>query len=281
MKELADKVAVVTGGGSGIGAALALAAARAGMDVAIVDIDGDRAEKSAAAVAELGRKALASVTDVTDGDAVEQLASKVYETLGACHLLCNNAGVSPLGFTWEHSLSDWNWVFSINLFGVVNGIRSFVPRMLAQGSEGHVVNTVSAAALRLVPANGLYAASKYAVLGLTETLRDELAPHNIGVSALCPGAVQTNIGEAEQRRPGGPASPEQMAKHIGALTTGVDRTHVTPLPPERVANLVLEAVRANEPYIITHPGSRDAVARRHETILNAYDIARTRGPDLP
>jgi short-subunit dehydrogenase len=163
----------------------------------------------------------------------------------------------------------------------VNGVRAFVPRMLAQGGGAQILNTASLAALRNVPVSAMYNASKHAVLGLSENLRAELAPHGIGVTALCPGSVATNIGTSDQRKPGGSLGDAQRAALAEQLVAGVERAHVTPVEPERVAELALAGVRRNEPYVLTAPGSRAAVARRFSQILRAFDTARRRGRDLP
>jgi NAD(P)-dependent dehydrogenase (short-subunit alcohol dehydrogenase family) len=281
VKELEGKVAVITGAGSGIGAALARACADAGMDVAVVDVDRQRAGESAARVGESGRRALPFCVDVADADAVDRLAADVFESLGGCHLLCNNAGVSPLGCSWQHPHAEWRRTLEINLLGVVHAVNAFVPRLLAQEQPAHIVNTASAAALRLVPASALYVATKFAVLGFSECLREELAPHRIGVSALCPGGVATQIAATAAGGVVGRRTPEQVHASVQELVAGVDRAHISAIAPERVAELVLEGVRENLPYIITHPGSLPAVARRAAAIESAYSTQRQRHPELP
>ena len=164
MLELRGKVAVVTGGGSGIGAALARAFASHGMDVAVADVDVAGAEKVAADVRAAGQRALAVATDVSKLASVEALAQRTWDELGACHVLCNNAGVIVIGALESRSIADWEWVLGVNLWGVIHGVQAFVPRMLAQPGEKHIVNTGSTAGIMPTPGVGVYATSKYAVL---------------------------------------------------------------------------------------------------------------------
>ena len=281
MQAVTGKVAVVTGGGSGIGAAIARACADAGMAVAVVDIDESRARETATAITDAGGRAEAYAVDVRDPDALVALADRVFDTFGACHLLCNNAGVCPLGSAWDHSFAEWQNTVAINVFGVVNGVNAFVPRMIAQAEEAHIVNTASAAALVYVPASALYNMTKAAVLSLTEGLREELAPFGIGVSALCPGGVITNIGDTAAGTVGTRNTPEQLEAAFTQLRDGVDEAHVTVIAPDDVGALVLEGVRENAPYIITHPGSQARAAERAERIERAYTKQRARHPELP
>ena len=217
MQDLSGKVAVVTGAGSGIGAAITRACTGAGMAVAVVDIDESRARETATAITDAGGRAEAYTVDVRDPDALVALADQVFGTFGACHLLCNNAGVCPLGSAWDHSFAEWQNTVAINVFGVVNGVNAFVPRMIAQAEEAHIVNTASAAALVYVPASALYNTTKAAVLSLTESLRGDLAPFGIGVSALCPGGVITNIGDTTAGTVGTPHSPAQLEEAFTQL----------------------------------------------------------------
>jgi NAD(P)-dependent dehydrogenase (short-subunit alcohol dehydrogenase family) len=281
LRELRGRVAVITGAGSGIGRALALECARSGMRVVAVDLDAGSAQDTARGVSELGAEGVAEALDVSDAAALERLAAGVYGRFGACHLLCNNAGVAPLGVSWEGTPAEWSWTLDVNLHGVVNGVRAFVPRMLGQGSGAQILNTASLAALRNVPVSGMYNASKHAVLGYSENLRAELAPHGIGVTALCPGSVATDIGTSDRRKPGGALGDAQREALAATLVAGVERAHATSIGPERVAQLALAGIRRNEPYVVTTPGSRAAVVRRFAAILRAFDVARRRGPDLP
>ena len=185
-----------------------------------------------------------------------------------------------MGYSWEHTNEEWRHVVGINLLGVVNGVNAFVPRLLDQGGPAHIVNTASADALRYAPSTALYKASKFAVLGFTETLRYELAPHGIGVSALCPAGVATNLFDTMYGTVGTPRPAEQVFERLGALDV-TDESHRTIITPEQVAELVLEGVRNDELYIITHPGSAPAVADRHAAIESAYRTQHERHPELP
>ena len=280
MDELEGKVAVITGAGSGIGAGVARAFAAAGMSVAVVDVDAGRAELVAGDLAAGGARAEAYAVDVTDPAAMDRLADDVFAQLGGCHVLHNNAGVSPFGTSWEHSRDEWVHVVNINLMGVVWGSNAFAPRMIDQGSGGHIVNTASAAALRKHPVSSAYSTTKFGVLGFTECLRQELAPHGIGVSALCPAGVDTNLFETMNGTLATNHSDEKFGEVLGSFMT-LDEPHITMISPDQVGALVLEGVRHNDEYIITHPGSGPAVHDRHAGIETAYAVQRERHPELP
>ena len=174
MKEFKDKIAVVTGAASGIGLALADRLASLGMKVVLADIEELALADAQKKLEQKGAAVLAVRTDVSKAEEVEQLADASYDTFGAGHVLCNNASVATGGLTWEHSLEDWEWVLVVNLWGVIHGVRSFVPRMLEHGTDGHVVNTASIAGLISSPYMSVYQASKHAVVALTEALTMEL-----------------------------------------------------------------------------------------------------------
>src|SRR5215211_3201520 len=205
MQELRGRVAVVTGAASGIGLALAERAAQEGMTIVMADVEQQALASAADTLQKRGATVAAHRVDVTSEAEVEALAAWVFETIGAVHLLCNNAGViSRQRPTWEYSVSDWQWLLGVNLWGVVHGIRSFVPRMLAGGEEGHVVNTASMAGLVTGGiGTAVYDTTKHAAVSLSESLYRDLLVRQTRVSAsvLCPGAVQTNIFDAERNRP--------------------------------------------------------------------------------
>lgn len=280
MEHLDGKVAVITGAGSGIGAAVARACASAGMTVAVTDVDADRARSVADEIADAGGRSLGVQVDVTDADQVSALADQVLASFGGCHLLHNNAGIFPVGYAWEHPAEEWRRVVDVNLLGVVNGVNAFVPSLLEQDGEAHIVNTASADALRYGPSTALYKATKFAVLGFTETLRLELAPHGIGVSALCPAGVATNLFDTMFGTAEAPRSADLVFERLAALEV-TEEAHRTIITPEQVAELVLEGVRGDEPYIITHPGSGPAIAERNAAIDSAYRTQRERHPELP
>lgn len=275
MRELDSRIAVVTGGGSGIGRALALAFADEGMDVAIGDIETEPGERVADEVRAKGRRALAVACDVTDAASVRALAASAREALGGAHVVCNNAGVVAGKQTADMSDADWDWVLSVDLQGVVNGLQAFLPGLVAQG-EGHVVNTGSIAGLVPMAAPNViaYTTAKYGVVGITETLYEELRPHGVGASVICPGVVNTRIGESARNRPaaagGPPREPEppiqppasgEMPRIIGANVR----------EPEDIARHVVTAVRNDHLYVVTHPETREAVEERFAAILAAYD----------
>jgi NAD(P)-dependent dehydrogenase (short-subunit alcohol dehydrogenase family) len=266
MDVVAGKVAVVTGGASGIGRAVAERAAAEGMKIVLADIEEAPLQEAARSLAESGAEVLAVVTDVSDASSVEAMRDRALERFGAVHVLHNNAGVGGGGLMWTISDADWRWILGVNLFGVINGIRAFVPVLLEQG-EGHVVNTASVAGLLSPPLYGPYSASKHAVITISEILyRDlRLAQSTVGVSVLCPGYVRTRITEADRNRPvwapasrTGPVSEETRAT-AQAVAEGID--------PATVANHVLDAVRTNRFYILTHPEFNVAIQLRLQDIL--------------
>lgn len=276
MRELTDRVAVITGGGSGIGRGMAVAFADAGMHVVIADIEGDAAQKVADEVAERGVRSLAVRTDVADRASVEAAADRAWDAFGAVHVLCNNAGVGAGGNLSECSDDDWRWTLSVNLDGVVNGLQAFLPRMYAQPGEKHVVNTASMAGLVAFPGLGPYTASKYAVVGISETLRAEGAEHGLGVSVLCPGLVRTNIGDSARNRPaklgaGRGIDPERRRLMQKRMTReGKD--------PLEVGRLVRQAVIDNRLYVLTHPDLAPAFDARVKDIQAAFaEAAASKG----
>jgi NAD(P)-dependent dehydrogenase (short-subunit alcohol dehydrogenase family) len=249
MEEFRGRVAVVTGAASGIGFALAERAVREGMTVVMSDVEARALEAAADSLRQGGATVLAQRVDVSDEAEVEGLAARVFEELGAVHLLCNNAGViSRERATWEHSVADWQWLLGVNLWGVVHGVRSFVPRMLAGGDEGHIVNTASMAGLITGGiGTAIYDATKHAVLSLSESLYKDLLIRQTKVSAsvLCPGVVRTKIFEAERNRPAALGAAEGRTP-----TSGTDSMMEMAFPPEEMANQVFEAVRANRFYVL-------------------------------
>ena len=264
------KVAVVTGGGSGIGRALALVLAREGARLVVADVDEADAAETVRQVAATGAEGLAVRTDVADRREVEALADRVFNRYGATHVLCNNAGVVVHGgldsATWE----DWQWVLGVNLWGVVHGLLAFLPRMIARGEGGHVVNTASMAGLIASQGLGVYNTTKYAVVGLSETLAKDLRPHGIGVTVVCPMGVATRIREAGRNRPAALRNAPGAAE--GGEVTLIGRT----LDPEAVAAQTLEAVRTGALYVITHHEALEPLRRRFQRLEDAAG----RGPQV-
>jgi NAD(P)-dependent dehydrogenase (short-subunit alcohol dehydrogenase family) len=269
MKDLAGKVAVVTGAGSGIGRGVAVALAEAGMKVVIADVD----EASAKTVAgELGPPAIAVQTDVADRDSVESLADRAYGEFGAVHVLHNNAGVAIFLPVEQMTDDDWRFTFSVNLMGVVNGIQAFLPRLRAQGGEAHIVNTASMAGMIVGPGLAAYNATKFAVVAISETLRQELAGTGIGVSVLCPGVVATDLVRTTlRRRPLGGA--DMQLPNFDAVS---DPALAKVLMPEDVGRMVRRAVEDDELYIFTHPEWGSRAKARFDNILAAFERAKER-----
>ncbi len=272
MKELKDRVAVVTGSGSGIGRGMALAFADSGMHVVIADIEEDSARTVAGEIEQRGVRALPVQVDVTDRAAVEALAERSFAELGAVHVLCNNAGVAVFGPLDQMSDADWRFVLSVNLEGVVHGLQAFLPRMRELEGEKHVVNTASGAGLIAFPTLGVYTATKYAVVGISETLRADVAAHGIGVSVLCPGVVNTRIFESQRNRPAALGGPEaQPALQTASLAR--EAGSMRGMDPVVVGQMVRDAVIADEAYIFTHPELRANVERRFQGIAQSFDWA--------
>jgi NAD(P)-dependent dehydrogenase (short-subunit alcohol dehydrogenase family) len=251
------KVAVVTGGGSGIGRALTLALAREGARVVLADVDEAAMDAVAREVRDHGIEAVTVRTDVAELAQVQALAERAWEAFGAVHVLCNNAGVAAWGGLEKATHRDWQWVLGVNLWGVIHGVETFVPRMIAGGQGGHIVNTASMAGLIASQGLGVYNTSKYAVVGLSETLAKDLKPYGIGVSVLCPMGVQTRIRESERSRP---AALRNEPGTAGAAVELIGRY----LAPDTVAVMVLDAIRRGELYVITHDEGLEPLRRRFD-----------------
>jgi NAD(P)-dependent dehydrogenase (short-subunit alcohol dehydrogenase family) len=258
MQELRGKVAVVTGAASGIGLALARRLGAEGMKLALADVEPAALAGAREALREAGVECLAVATDVTRADSVAALAERTLDAFGAVHVVCNNAGVFAGGLSWEAPLSDYEWVLGVNTWGVIHGIRTFVPILLRQGEPAHVVNTASMAALTSGPLSGAYFMSKHAVLALSESLYLELRQKGapIGVSVVCPELIATRIGDADRNRPAhwkrgdAPASPERDLVE-GAIRTAL-RTQGA--PPELIAERTLAAIREGRFYVLAPEG---------------------------
>jgi NAD(P)-dependent dehydrogenase (short-subunit alcohol dehydrogenase family) len=269
LKDLRGRVAVVTGGASGIGFALAQRFVAEGMKVAIGDVETTALDAAVAHLEGDGADVLGVVTDVTDAAQMQAFADATIERFGAVHVFCNNAGVGGGGLTWEAPLETWEWVLGVNLWGIVHGIRAFVPLLLAQ-PEGHIVNTASVAGLVSAPFMSPYCASKHAVVAISESLHYEfqLTGANVKVSVLCPGWVNTRIAESERNRPahlaveGTPEEEEQREALLGMLAAMVSQG----MPTDEVAGKVLDAIRDERFWVLTHDAEGDqwgeAVNRR-------------------
>jgi NAD(P)-dependent dehydrogenase (short-subunit alcohol dehydrogenase family) len=262
MESFQDRVAVVTGGASGIGRALCLALAAEGAHIAIADVDEAGMAETAASVRAKGRQAITARTDVSRRGDVQALADRAFAELGAVHVLCNNAGVAAWGALESASHEDWEWLIGVNLWGVIHGVETFVPGMVAQKQGGHVVNTASMAGLIASQGLGVYNTTKYAVVGLSETLQKDLRPYGIGVSVLCPMGVATAIRRSDRNRP---AHLRTAALTGGSEVTLIGRT----LTPEQVANMVVASIRANRLYVITHAEGLEPLRRRFKRMEQA------------
>ncbi|MDA0352001.1 MAG: SDR family NAD(P)-dependent oxidoreductase [Chloroflexi bacterium] len=265
METFEGKVAVVTGGASGLGLAMASRFADAGMNIVIGDIEAEPLAMAEAAIAAKGVKVLPIRTDVAKADEVEALAESAYRQFGAVHVLCNNAGVGgSQGAMWELSQADWEWVIDVDLWSVVHGIRSFVPRMIESGEEGHVVNTASIAGLVSGAVGGPYTVAKFAVEAMSEQLHYELgrAGHDIGVSVLCPGFVNTAIYDSGRNRQAeyGDAEPPAGPSPI---RSALEERRQTMMQPAEIGEMVFEAIRSRELYII--PAGSDALEQSMRT----------------
>lgn len=272
MRDIKGKTAIVTGAASGIGLGIAKALAHAGANIVLADLRPDPLQAARQTIETIGVRAVAVTTDVSDPHSVEQAGQAALDAFGALHIAVNNAGVAMHGTPIEQvTLQEWDWVIGVNVKGVINGIRSFVPMIRSHGQGGHVVNTGSVSSLFVRDGRnqGAYAMTKYAVLALSEALEQELAGSGIGVSVLCPGGVTTSIFDSATTRPdrfgGSYRRPEQEAMK-SAFANGA-------LSPEVVGRRVLQAIRDNEFYVLTHTGEREIISARLDRIKAAFDRA--------
>jgi len=268
MKDLKNKIAVVTGAGSGIGEGLARAAAAAGMKVVVADIDLPRAQTVADDLVARGAEALAVEVDVAELDSVIAMRDASIEQFGAVHLLCNNAGVWIGALMRDADIRDWQYLINVNLYGVIHGVNAFLPLMLEQG-EGHIVNTASMGGLISGPPEGLYTTTKFAVVGLSEALLLEVAGQGVGISLLCPGLTDTNLITLSR------------AVRPDAVNSGIDHGQPAPdvasgISPLEVGEQVMDAVREDNFYVITHDDYRDIIKMRHDGIIDALDAHTAR-----
>ena len=270
MKDFSGKTAVITGAGSGIGAALAGLAGAQGMNLVLADINLDDLEIVASQI--VAPAIVVQQTDVADADAVQALADLSWSRFGEVSVLCNNAGVVPGGRhrpVWDYSPEDWRWAFGVNVDGVVNGIRSFVPRMLAEGRPGHVLNTASVAGFVSGSGSADYGASKHAVVRITEALyaglRDEQAP--IGVTMLCPGLVATRIYDSERSRPSHLRTVGGRPEEAEALQSVADNLYRNAPSADEVAKLAFDGIRNDQLYVFTTTRFDEPIRARADAIL--------------
>jgi NAD(P)-dependent dehydrogenase (short-subunit alcohol dehydrogenase family) len=275
VREFKDRVAVVTGAASGIGRALAERFAAEGMKVVMADIEAEALDRAAATVRATAPAVLATRVDVSRAEDVERLARETYAAFGAAHVVCINAGVAVIGAVHEHSLADWQWVLGVNLWGVIHGVRAFVPRMLAGGDEGHIVNTASMAGLTTAPFMSVYDVTKHGVVALSESMYKEFemtgAP--LGVSVVCPGLIDTNIMRSSRNRPAELAEEGKAGPMAQAFGQGLADRLTTGYPPSEVAEQVVRGIRNRRFYIV--PAQPEV---RQWAAVRAQDIIELRNP---
>jgi NAD(P)-dependent dehydrogenase (short-subunit alcohol dehydrogenase family) len=274
--DLVDRCAVITGAASGIGRGMARAFTDAGMRVVVADIDAGRARDVAAELQGAGGRCVALPVDVRDPASVDRLREAVHRSFGDVHLLCNNAGVVVMRPIVEATPLDWDYVMGVNVLGVVNGLRSFLPRMYEMPEPSHVVNTASMASLAVGQGGPmtLYSASKFGVLGLCEALFAELAEHGVGQTILCPGQTASDLPRTSARNHPDPRpSPAELPSEEDRLRSGR-------LDPLFVGRLALEAVRRGERYCLTHPSQWPRVREQQERIADAFADTAARWEEL-
>ena len=257
MRDVAGKVAFVTGGASGIGLAMARSFSAAGMKVAIADIEEQALAQAQAYFAPSNAEVIALRVDVTDRDAMAHAADETERAFGKVHVVCNNAGVAVAGPMEKMSYADWDWVVGVNLHGVINGVQTFARRIMAHGEGGHFVNTSSLAGQVAVPGFSVYNTTKFAVVGLSETMRAEFAAHDIGVSVLCPGFVNTNIFASERNRPVALWAQPDSARSMPSSTTTRTFSRIPKLPPACPADWPISKPPSNAATVPGRAGHPD------------------------
>ena len=277
MKIFRDRVAVVTGAASGIGLALAERFAAEGMKVVMADIEAAALAAASDGLRRKGAEVRATRVDVSRPEDVERLADETYRAFGAAHVVCNNAGVAVIGAVHEHTLADWQWVIDVNLWGVIHGVRAFLPRMLGGGDEGHIVNTASMAGLTTAPFMSVYDVTKHGVVALSESMYKELAATGapIGVSVVCPGLIDTNIMRSARNRPEALAEEGKAGPMAQAFGQALSDRLAGGYPPSEVAEQVLAGLRDERFYIVpAQPEVKGNIA------IRAQDLLELRNPTL-
>ncbi|MEM8917264.1 MAG: SDR family NAD(P)-dependent oxidoreductase [Pseudomonadota bacterium] len=268
MTDLTGKTAFVTGGASGLGLAMAKSMAARGAKLMLADVDEVKLEEAGSRLKADGYDVATCVCDVADAQSVQAAADATIQAFGAVHIVINNAGVALGGQAGQTALEDWKWIVDINLMGVVHGVETFLPLIRQNGEGGHIVNVASMAGLAASAAMGPYHATKFAVVGYTESLQQEMAGSNIGVSVLCPAWVSTDIHKSSLDRPGQTESREEaMAdpafQQIKAVVEGG-------ISADIVGEYVADCVEANRFYIFTHPEMEQFLDLRHQMIKKDY-----------
>jgi NAD(P)-dependent dehydrogenase (short-subunit alcohol dehydrogenase family) len=268
MKDLKGKTAFITGGASGLGLSMAQAFLRQGMNVMIADIDQGALTAAERDLAAIGGKVDSTLCDVADRTSIKAAAQRTIDAFGKVHVVCNNAGIGDVvGPMDAISEKDWDWILDVNLKGVIAGTEIFRPLIESHGEGGHFVNTGSMSSLVVRPGREPYAATKFAILALSEGWQIQLEDKNIGVSVLCPGYVLTRIGTQGRLRQARYGGPKETRPQLGQPSLA------GALAPEIVGERVVEAIKANELYIITHPEMKPVVEARCARLLRAFDRA--------
>ncbi len=277
MEDVAGKVAFITGGASGMGLAMARSFSAAGMKVVIADIEQSAIDAALESLGGSNAEVIGVQVDVTDRAAMARAADEAEAAFGKVHVVCNNAGVAVGGGVDDMSYEDWDWVLGVNIDGVVNGVQTFVERIKAHGEGGHIVNTASMAGHMPVPGLSVYNTSKFAVVGMSEAMRLDLTPHDIGVSVLCPGVVNTNIFDSGRNRPDSLKGERDTASLVlnaelpeGERQAAMEALIADSLDPAVVGDMVLHAIQNEEFYIFTHPELEAPVDARAAEMKDSF-----------
>jgi NAD(P)-dependent dehydrogenase (short-subunit alcohol dehydrogenase family) len=263
----------VTGSASGMGHGLSMALAERGMNVVVADWNADGAERTAVDLKQLGVDAIAVHTDVSNVDSVNHLADVAFEQFGSVQLLVNNAAVHRAGPLWETPVEDWDWLIGVNLKGIIHGLNAFLPRMMCQADERHIVMTASTNGLWIMPRQGAYNTTKYAVVGLAEALANDLDLEGITVSVVCPGPMRTHLGQ----------NPPPSGTGQGPVYTAKLRQMMATWPmlePLEAGRIVRSAIEANEFWIFPHAQGLEEIEERYRSLTAAFQRRIARGPEL-
>ena len=268
MKDVKNKVAFITGGASGVGLGMAKVFHKAGMKLMIADIRGEFLEEAKTVFGDESDTVRFIQVDITDRKALAHAAEATVEEFGKVHVLCNNAGINIFKPVEETTYSDWDWIVGINLTGVFNGVKTFVPHIKAHGEGGHIVNTASMAALVAGPSAGAYTATKFGVRGLSESLRLSLAQYNIGVSVLCPGLVNSQIYKTEELRPENLYGDDYQVNT--EFMQRLEQVHQIGMDPVEVGEKVLRGIQRNDLFILSHPDHREEMQILCDEIMASF-----------
>jgi NAD(P)-dependent dehydrogenase (short-subunit alcohol dehydrogenase family) len=280
MRDFAGKTAFITGGASGIGLGFAQTFAAAGMNIVIADIEEAAMAGAIDTLKAQGGQVIGVECDVADQQSYRRAADRAFGAFGKVHLLCNNAGVARTGPIWEIADTDWEWTIGVNLMGMIHGLQVFVPHMTAHGEASHIVSTSSMAGLRTSVAGGPYTATKYAMIGLSERLADELSGTNIGVSVFCPNNIRSNMPNNGRNRPGrfgGPIDSRSDAHAAAHVATMMDRNRAG-MDPREAGLRVKKGIEAEQLFIFSHADEKPVLERRFARILADMDAAAALGP---